>query len=312
MADVVVLGIFAVDLAFEAPRLPAVGETLLGEGFRMGPGGKGSNQAIAAAKAGARTAFLTRIGQDAFADIALKTWNDAGVGTSAIIRDEGRATGAAFIFVSTETGDNAVIVESGAAGAISADDADDWTPLIGASKVFVTQLEQPQDAARRALQIAKVAGVTTIMNPAPAATLDDALLASCDFLTPNEAEAAGLTGRTVNTVDDARTAAETLRGRGVGTVIVTLGAEGALIHGEGISERVPAFHAGPVRDTTGAGDAFNGAFACALAEGRSPRDAVRFGCAAASLSVTRPGAAAASATRAEIDAFLSSDTSKDP
>lgn len=311
MSAVVVLGIFAVDLTFEASRLPNMGETLLGDGFRMGPGGKGSNQAIAAAKAGAPTKMLTRIGRDAFADIALKTWGDAGVDTAAVIADDARATGAAFIFVSTESGDNAIIVESGAAGAISHYDAGGWARDIEASKVFVTQLEQPLDAAERGLHLARAAGVTTILNPAPAAPLDDAMLALCDYATPNESEAAGLTGINVDTVDEARAAADALCAKGVGHAIITLGPRGALLHGAGVSEVIPAFETGPVRDTTGAGDAFNGAFAAALAEGRPAPEAVRFGCAAASLSVTRPGAAASSADRGEIDALLQTGTTKD-
>ncbi|WP_108660760.1 ribokinase [Acuticoccus kandeliae] len=301
---VAILGIFVADLAFEAPRLPMMGETLLGEGFRMGPGGKGSNQAVAAAKAGADVAFITRLGADAFGEIALATWSEAGVDTATVVRDTARPTGAAFIFVSTRDGNNAIIVNAGAAGAIGPADLDAARDAIEGARVFVTQLEQPIDAAARGLAIARAAGVTTILNPAPAADLSDEILALCDYVTPNESEAAALTGIAVDTVEDARAAADRLIARGVGRAVLTLGERGALYHDGRDAVLVPAFSAGPVRDTTGAGDAFNGGFATALAEGADPLAAVRFACATGSLSVTRPGAAAAMPTRAEIDALL--------
>lgn len=299
-----VLGIFVADLAFEAPHLPKMGQTILGQGFRMGPGGKGSNQAVAAGMAGANITFLTRLGTDSFGDIAINTWEAAGVNTRHVIRDETRPTGAAFIFVSSETGDNAIIVESGAAGALSPSDVEGAAAIIAGAKVFVTQLEQPMDAAQRGLAVARAAGVTTIFNPAPAAPLDDDVLALCDYITPNETEAEAITGQPVTNHDEALAAAKALRARGVGTAVLTLGAEGALFYDGTVVEHICAFSAGPVRDTTGAGDAFNGTFATALAEGMAPLDAVRFGCAAAGISVTRKGAAASMATRDDIEALL--------
>ena len=156
----------------------------------------------------------------------------------------------------------------------------------------------------RGLELARAAGVTTILNPAPGRALPDAVLALCDYLTPNETEAAALTGLPVGTIDEARAAAEALVARGAGAAIVTLGAQGALLHRAGHSELVPAIAAGPVLETTGAGDAFNGAFAAALAGGADPAAAVRFGCAAAGISVTRPGTAPSMPTRAEVEALL--------
>ncbi|MEM9224141.1 MAG: ribokinase [Pseudomonadota bacterium] len=304
MSDVVVLGIFVADLAFEAPRLPTMGETLLGSGFRMGPGGKGSNQAVAAANAGAATTFLTRLGNDAFGDIALKAWGDARIDTSAVIRTSDRPTGAAFIFVSTETRDNAIIVESGAAGILSPEDVEGARSAIEGAKVFITQLEQPIAAAQRGLAIARQAGVATVFNPAPAAELTDEFLSLCDYATPNESEVAAITGVGCESVDDARAAADKLLARGVKTAVVTLGERGALYHDGTVSELIRAYPVDEVRDTTGAGDAFNGGFATALAEGRSPLDAVRFGCATASLSVTRLGTAPAMPMREEIELLL--------
>jgi ribokinase len=301
---ITILGIFVADLAFMAPRLPVMGETLLGQGFRMGPGGKGSNQAVAAGKAGGNVAFLTKVGRDPFGDIGVKTWADVGVDTSRVIITDQHPTGAAFIFVSTETGNNAIIVESGAAGTISVADIEANADAIRASQVFVTQFEQPLDAAMRALEIARAAGVTTILNPAPALPCDPAMLALCDYVTPNETEAASLTGLPVESVDDAKRAGDALLKLGVRTALITLGEKGALLHDAKQSVLVPSFKVGKVVDTTGAGDAFNGGFAVALAEGRSPLEAARFGCATAGISVTRPGTAPAMPSRAEIDALL--------
>ncbi|MFN6952564.1 MAG: PfkB family carbohydrate kinase, partial [Albidovulum sp.] len=210
----------------------------------------------------------------------------------------------ASIFIEAATGDNAIIIAPGAAGHISVADVSARRSLIAGASVFITQLEQPLDAALHALEIARAGGVRTILNPAPASPLPDGMLALCDYVTPNESEAELLTGRPVRTLDDARSAAEALRRAGAGAVILTLGERGAFYHDGVNSSLIPAFHAGPVAETTGAGDAFNGGFAAALARGMAPQDAVRFGCATAAIAVTRPGAAAAMPQRAEIEALL--------
>lgn len=300
---VVVLGVFAADLAFRADRLPRIGETVLGRSFALGPGGKGSNQAVAAGRAGADVHFVSRIGRDAFGDMAMAVWAEAGV-TPAVIRGD-EATGAAFIFVDDASGDNAIIVAPGAAGSLSAADVEARADLIGGAAVFVAQLEQPMAAALRGLEIARAGGAATLLNPAPAAPLPDEMLALCDYLTPNESEAEALTGLAVRDLAGARAAGDVLLARGVRrAVLLTLGGQGALYHAADRSVHVPAILAGPVVETTGAGDAFNGGFATALAEGCDPVEAARFACAAAGLSVTRPGAAASMPRRAEIDAML--------
>lgn len=303
MGSIVILGVFMADLTFRAARQPRVGETLPGLGFALGPGGKGSNQAVAAAKAGGEVHFLTRLGRDAFADMARATWAEAGV-TPDVIEDAESHTGAASIFIEAATGDNAIIIAPGAAGRISVADITARAPVIAGASVFITQLEQPLDAALRALEIARAGGARTILNPAPAANLPEGMLALCDYVTPNETEAELLTGRPVTTLEEARGAAEALRRAGAGAVIMTLGEKGALYHDAETSTLVPAFDAGPVAETTGAGDAFNGGFAAALARGMVPHEAVRFGCATAAIAVTRPGAAAAMPTLAEIEALL--------
>lgn len=303
MKPIVILGIFVADTAYRADRMPKMGETILGRSFALGPGGKGSNQSVAAAMAGGQTHIITRLGKDDFAQIARSTWARAGVRPE-VTEDVDSYTGAAFIFLEEATGNNAIIVAPGAAARITAADLDARADLIRGAAIFVTQLEQPIPAARRGLEIARAAGVTTILNPAPAAPLDDALLALCDFLTPNESEAEALTGLPVTSVAEAERAADALLARGVGAVVVTLGGNGALYRDRTRSVHVPVISAGPVVETTGAGDAFNGGFAVALSEGRDVVEAVRFGCATAGISVTRPGTAPAMPARAEIEALL--------
>ncbi len=303
MSQVVILGVFVADTAYRADRQPKMGETIMGTNFVLGPGGKGSNQAVAAARLGGDVTLISKLGQDPFGDMAFATWSEARVKT-AVSRVAETYTGAAYIFIENGTGNNAIIIAPGAGGTISRADIEENAGLIRGAKVFVTQLEQPIPAARRALEIAKKAGVTTILNPAPAATLDPDIFALCDYMTPNETEAEALTGLPVTNLAQARQAADALIAKGVGTVIITLGEKGALIHRLNISEIVPAISAGPVVETTGAGDAFNGAFAVGLAEGMSPLEAVRFGCAAAGISVTRPGTAPSMPSRSEVEALL--------
>ena len=300
---IAILGIFVADLAFRAGRQPVMGETLMGSGFKMGPGGKGSNQAVAAARAGGKVSFISRLGKDAFGDIAVATWRAEGISPHiAIAADE--PTGAAYIFVSDETGENAIIVVPGAAGGLSPQDVEAARSAIEGAKLFVTQLEQPIDAARRGLEIARASGAITVFNPAPAAPVPDDIYALCDYVIPNETEAAALTGLPVDTEDQARKAGDALLAKGAGTALITLGARGALLHSAQSSVLIPSFNAGKVVETAGAGDAFVGAFASALAEGMEPAAAARFGCAAAGISVTRPGTAPAMPMRAEIEALL--------
>ena len=306
-AKVAVFGIFVADLAFRAPRLPVMGETILGQGFKDGPGGKGSNQAIAAARAGAEVHMITRIGRDTFGEMARRAWAADGVDVSAVIEDAALPTGAAFIFVSTETGNNAIIVESGAAARLSPEDVAAAETAIASAGVFLTQFEQPVATAMAGLTLARRHGVVTILNPAPAVAAPDAIYPLCDFITPNETEAASLTGLPVTNEAEARIAAAELVRRGATNAVITLGENGALLLGGAGEAFVPAFPVTNVVDTTGAGDAFNGGFAVALAEGMSPIEAVRFGCATAALSVQKSGTAPSMPTRAEIEALLAKD-----
>lgn len=301
--SIVILGVFVADTSYRADRAPRMGETIMGNSFALGPGGKGSNQAVAAARVGGDVHIITRLGRDPFADMALQTWVEAGVKPE-ITQHSDSYTGAAYIFVEEATGNNAIIICPGVAGRISTDDIDANADLIAGAAVFMTQLEQPMPAAHHALKLARAGGAITILNPAPAADLPDGMLALCDYATPNESETEALTGIPVVTINDAKRAAQALLGLGVGTAIITLGENGVLFHDGQLTEHIPAYNAGPVVETTGAGDAFNGGFATALARGETPIDAVRFGNATAAISVTRPGTAPSMPTLDEVRALL--------
>jgi ribokinase len=302
---IVVLGVFVADMTFRSARMPKIGETLLGLGFALGPGGKGSNQAVAAGRLGADVSMLTRLGVDSFAAMAKQIWADAGV-KPVVIDSPDSYTGAAAIVIEDATGNNGIIVSPGAAALISVSDIEAHANLISSAGIFITQLEQPMPAAIRALEIARNAGVITILNPAPAAHLSDAMLALCDYITPNETETEELTGVAVHNLDDARRAGDVFLSKGVGTALITLGDKGALLHSITQSVHVPVVSAGAVVETTGAGDAFNGGFARSLAEGMDPASAARFACAVAGISVTRAGAAASMPTLDEVQKLIQS------
>jgi ribokinase len=300
---IAILGIYVADTAYLAGRMPKIGETISGSGFSLGPGGKGSNQAVAAGRAGAEVSFISKIGDDPFGRMALEIYAETGVTPCVEVMPD-MPSGAAFIFVDDQSGDNAIIVYPGAAGTISEADVEAQRAVIEGARVFVTQLEQPAEAALAALKMARAAGVTTVFNPAPANPFDPACYGVTDYFVPNESEAAAIVGFEIETEADARRAGEIFLERGVGTALITLGERGVYIHGPEISTRVPATAGGAVIDTAGAGDAFIGGFAAALSEGAAVEAAVRMGCATAGIAVTRRGTAPAMPTRAEIDALL--------
>lgn len=303
--DIMVLGAFMADISFRASRQPRIGETLLANGMTLGPGGKGSNQAVAAALAGGDVGLITRLGEDAFADLAHETWSRAGV-TPLVKTVQDAPTGSAFIFVDEATGDNAILIEPGAARGISPSDVNARAKDVAAARVLLVQLEQPVATAECALAIARDAGVITILDPAPAAAIPDSVLSLCDYVTPNETEAEILTGIRVATVGDAELAARCLCDRGAGGVFLTRGEHGAYLFDGRCGQVIPAL---PVRspvDTTAAGDAFNGALAVAFANCLSPFEAGRFANAGAALAVSRRGAAASMPDRDEIMGALCS------
>tara|TARA_B100001142_G_scaffold83180_1_gene84255 strand:- start:2205 stop:3113 length:909 start_codon:yes stop_codon:yes gene_type:complete len=300
MGKVVILGVFVADTAYRGSRMPKMGETILGNSFVLGPGGKGSNQAVAAGKLGADVTIITRLADDDFGKMAMETWESANV-KGAVKYSTNSYTGAAFIFIDDKTGDNAIIIAPGAASEISLKDIHENSEIISTTDVFLTQLEQPIVAAKEGLQVAKANGKITILNPAPAAKLPKEVFGLCDFITPNETETEALTGLPVRNEKEAETAAKFLNELGVKTPIITMGEQGAFLHEHGL---IPAFDVGEVVETTGAGDAFNGGFAVALSEGKSALEAVKFGCATASISVTRPGTAPSMPARDEVEKLL--------
>ena len=301
--DIVILGVFVADTAYRASRQPKIGETIIGNEFSLGPGGKGSNQAVAAALAGGNVHFISRLGKDDFANMAISLWEKSGI-TPHVTQYSDSYTGAAYIFIEDKTGNNAIIVSPGAAANINDDDITANKELIQGSRVFMTQLEQSLDAAGTALSFAKEGGAITILNPAPAQPLGENILQLCDFVTPNEIEAEQITGTPVKSINDAEIAAGKLLEKGASAAVITLGEQGALFKDNNQIIHQPSYEVGPVVETTGAGDAFNGGLAVALAEEMPIDKALRFACATASISVTRQGTAPSMPNRHEIDTLI--------
>ena len=300
-----ILGIFVADLVFFGEKIPVEGETILGKNFVIGPGGKGSNQAVAAAKAGAKTFFISKIGDDQFGSMATEIYENSGVNYSNVIISKDHSTGAAGILVNEGTGANAINVFPGAAGAITIEDIDKAEETIKNSSIFLTQLEAPKEVVTYALKKAHSLNVKTILNPAPAAEIDESLFSMIDYFTPNETEASFYVDHNVETHEDAEKAAMQLLEKGIKNVVITLGEKGAFFANsdEKFSLTI-ANLSNPVVDTTGAGDAFNAGFAAALTEGQNIKDALKFASATAGLSTTKIGTANSMPSREEIEKLL--------
>jgi ribokinase len=301
---IVVAGSSNTDMILQMDHIPRPGETILGGQFSMAAGGKGANQAVAAARAGGQVTFLARVGADMFGRQAVEGFRRDGIDVRYVLEDDQAPSGVALIFVAAN-GENSIGVASGANLCLSPADVHQAASAIQDASALVMQLETPLETVRAAAQIAAAKRVPVILNPAPAQSLDDALLALVTVLTPNETEAELLTGVPVADVAAAARAAEVLRSRGVSQVIITLGARGAWVASTAFQGLVPAFPVQPV-DTTAAGDVFNGALAVAMSEQRPLEQAVRFACAAAALSVQKLGAQPSAPPRAEIERLLAS------
>lgn len=302
MSRVLVVGSSNTDMVIRVPRIPRPGETILGGRFAMAAGGKGANQAVAAARAGGKVTFVARIGDDVFGERALDGFAAEGLETRFVLRTPGSSSGVALIAVD-ERGENSICVASGANAALAVEDIVRAGEVFAAADIVLIQLESPPDAVEAVVRLAGEKGVPVLLNPAPARPLEDDLLRRIAILTPNEHEAAILTGLPVERESDARRAAVRLRSRGPSAVIITLGSKGVFVSAPEFDGEMPAFAVQPV-DTTAAGDVFNGALAVALAEKRPLAEAIRFAQAAAAISVTRAGAQPSAPTRAEIEAFL--------
>lgn len=302
---VTVLGIYVADLVFFGQKIPQAGETVLGNNFVVGPGGKGSNQAVATSKAGVKTHFISKIGDDQFGRMAIEMYDEAKVDYSNVVISKDYSTGAAAIMVDEVSGANAINVYPGASGAITRKDIDDAEQAIRNSKIFLTQLEAPKDVVMYTLKIASDLGVTTILNPAPADHIDKSVFPLIDYFTPNEIEASFYVNHQVETHDDARRAADSLLKMGIKNVVITLGERGAFFANahEAFSCPVATLQT-PVVDTTGAGDAFNAGLAVALTENMPVQEAMAFASATAGLSTTKIGTAKAMPSREQIEESL--------
>jgi len=298
---IVVVGSSNTDMIVKTARIPKPGETVIGGTFSMAAGGKGANQAVAAARVGGKVTFVARVGADLFGTQALKGFKADRINVKFVLRDKKAASGVALIFVDAE-GENSIAVASGANAALSAADIRKTKSAIASSNVLLMQLETPIETVEAAAEIARKNHIPIILNPAPAQPLPETLLNKISVLTPNEHEAELLTGIAVHGEEDAARAADTLVRKGVSTVLITLGAKGTYVFAEEFKGLIQSYAVTAV-DTTAAGDVFNGAFAVAFAEKRPLHDAVRFANAAAALSVTKIGAQPSAPTRREVEAF---------
>ena len=300
---ITVVGSFAVGLTLRAPRFPVGGETLIGSDFDMGPGGKGSNQAVGAARLGAESHLVAVVGVDMFGDIGLDLYRQENVGVEHLRRVSERNTGVGFILLNA-AGENQIVLDMGANHLLGPDDVDRAESLIAASDAVLSVLEIRPETAARAMALARQHDVISVLNPAPAQALDDALLANVDILTPNESELRLLSGLAPDDPTDTLTLAQRLQARGVRNVVVTRGGDGALVvSADGVTEHIPGQRVNVV-DTTGAGDAFTCALAVALAEGMSLLAAVRFATIAGALACTRLGVIPALPTRREVESLM--------
>ena len=300
-----ILGIFVADLCFFGDEIPVPGKTVLGKKYIIGPGGKGSNQAIAASRAGGDVSFITKLGQDNYADMALKLYQEAGVNTQAVVLDSNLSTGAAGILINQQTGENAINVVPGAAATIDRKFIDDNLSIINNSKIFLAQLETSIDATMHALKLAKKNGCTTILNPAPATNLPEDCFENVDFFTPNETEAGFFINQSIESEKDCQSAAKVFLDKGIKNILITLGEKGCFFKNNEEEFLIPAKKLSvPVVDTTGAGDAFNGAFTVALSKNKNYKEAIEFASLVAGISVTREGAANSMPTIEEIEENL--------
>ena len=287
MSDITVLGIFVADISFLANKIPATGETILGDSYNVGPGGKGCNQAIAISRLGGKVNFISKLGNDDYGKLAVNKLKKDNIDTSNLIISNNHKTGVAGIHVDRNTGKNAITVVRGAPSSLTIDEID--TKLIKQSKIFLTQLEIPIEVTLHCLKAAKEYGLINILNPAPACKLTDDFFNLVDYFTPNETEAEFYTGVKIKDENDAKTSAKKLLDMGIKKVIITLGEKG-LFYSDGQEEIYLKASSDKAIDTTGAGDAFNGGFSFALLKGKKIRECLEIANKVAGYSTTKLGA----------------------
>ena len=289
MSEITVLGIFVADISFSGPKIPSIGETILGKKYNVGPGGKGCNQAIAIARLGGNTNFISKIGKDAYGELALKTLEKNKISTENIIQDGNQQTGVAGILVDQNTGKNAINVIVGAPSSLKISEIEKQINLIKKSKIFLTQLEVPKDVTLHCLKTAKENGCITILNPAPASEISKEFYNNIDFFTPNETEAEFYTGIKITSEKEAKQAADKLLNLGIKKIIITLGEKG-LFYSDGKEETYLKASAVKAIDTTGAGDAFNGGLAYGLSKEKPIKECLDLANKVAGISTTKVGA----------------------
>ena len=297
---ILVIGSSNTDMTVRSATLPKPGETVLGGDFRMGPGGKGANQAVAARLLGGEVTFVCKLGRDMFGEGASKHYESCGLDTSKILWSD-KPSGVALITVDSKA-ENSIVVASGANADMTVTDIDSVADIIKSSGILLLQLEIPMDVVVHAAEIAYSAGVQVVLNPAPAAVLPAELLKCVSILIPNETEASAISGIDINNFETAAAAAERLKGMGVREVIITMGSRGSVVC-DGDCTFVPAVKVNAV-DTTAAGDTFCGGVCVALSEGKDLLEAVKFATAASSIAVQRPGAQDSIPNRCEVDKLL--------
>ena len=289
MSEITVLGIFVADISFSGPKIPSIGETIMGKKYNVGPGGKGCNQAIAISRLGGKTNFISKIGKDSYGELALKTLEKNKISTKNVIQDSNQQTGVAGILVDQNTGKNAINVIVGAPSSLKVNEIEKQIKLIKSSKIFLTQLEVPKDVTLHCLKTAKKSGCITILNPAPASEISKDYYINIDYFTPNETEAEFYTGVKISNQRDAKKAADKLINLGIKKVIITLGEKG-LFYSDGKEEIYLKASNVKAVDTTGAGDAFNGALAFSLSKEKPIKECLELANKVAGLSTLKLGA----------------------
>ena len=302
MSKVIVFGSFNVDLMGRTPHFPKAKETVMGSTFKMGPGGKGFNQGVAAHKAQADVTMVCKIGNDPFQNIILDTMKELNMNQDYIFKCD-TSTGCALILVDENTGENEIVVLPGANYKFTSEDIDSLEDLIKEADYALLQLEVNQDANVRFVDLCVKHNTKVVINTAPYNEITDEFLSKATMVTPNEVEAEELTGIHVYDLESASKAASIFKSKGVKDVVITMGGQGVFVSSNGIEKIVPAFKVNAI-DTTGAGDAFNGGLLAALSKGKDIWEAARFASALAAISVTRLGTTPAMPTLEEIEAFL--------
>ena len=298
MSDVTILGIFVADISFSGDKIPSSGETILGDNYNIGPGGKGCNQAIAIARLGGKVNFISKLGDDNYGNLAITNLKKDNVDISNVIVSKKHKTGVAGIHVDRNTGKNSITVVRGAPETLTVEEIN--TNIITQSKIFLTQLEIPLDVTLHCLKKAKDSGLINILNPAPACKLSNDFFNVIDYFTPNENEAEFYTGIKINNERDARESAKKLLNMGIKNVIITMGEKG-LFYSNGIDEIYIEANKVKAIDTTGAGDAFNGGFSFALLKGKKIKDCLELANKVAGLSTTKLGAGDSMPTLSELN-----------